>query len=322
MTKLELQKIEATGETRYYVDFPRQVIGGYSNPREVSVIFEPPRKTVKPLLSLMELEISGENIALDRWRLWFNNIAIAREIKPVVNLRIRDHSFVKAVFDIAPLLDGREVDEYKFRIRYMHSAGVEVLKVGFLLIYEEPGSRTETEYRLSPIVLNGKEREIILESTILPPYTLHLTGLAPHGALSISCGNSIVTEEGLVDSKVECNSRKIVISASNTEPPALLSSLVMFRMERPEPTIEITVEKTDSGIEAIIENNGTATADNVIVLILAAGNVLYRSKHEKLLPMQKIQVKTGLPKTSHITIRVIVKYKGETKIYEKKMKIA
>ena len=320
MAKLELQKIEAAGETRYYVDFPRQVIGGYSNPREVLVVFEPPRKTIKPLLSLMELEVSGENIALDRWRLWFNNIAIAREIKPVINLRMKDHSFVKAVFDIAPLLDGRELDEYRFRIRYMHSTGVEVLKVGFLLVYEEPGSRTETEYRLSPIVLNNEE--IVLESTILPPYTLRLTGLTPpHGALNISCGNNIVTEEGLVDSKVECNTRKIVINASNTEFPALLSSLVMFRMERPEPAIEITVEKNRSGIEATIENNGTATADNVIILILAAGNVLYRSKHEKLLPMQKIQVKTGLPKTSHVTIRVIVKYKGETKIYERKIKI-
>ncbi len=320
MVQISLKEISVAGELRYFVDFPRQEIGGYSNPKETEVVFEAPRKTVEPLVSLLELDLMGENFSRDRWRLWFNNIAIAREIKPVVVEPLATgKKYIKALFDITPLIEGKEFDEYRFRIRYLHSESMEIVKLGFLLVYREEGSSTELGYSLTPSILSGDEA--VVEAPVIPPYTLRITGILeqPSGLL-LDCGGGETVEDYLVDAKVSCKDRKIRLTLNGMESRAIISSIIAYRMERPEPSIDIRVDRQATTLNIEIENTGTATAENVIVLVLAAGTVLHRSKHETLHPGSSLSIKVDYKKNVHTTIRVITKYKGETRVYEKKLK--
>ncbi|MET1101128.1 MAG: hypothetical protein ABWW69_01420 [Pyrodictiaceae archaeon] len=316
------------GDLTYIVQFPNYILGGSSNPREFNTIFEAPLETLQPITALLELEILAKRSYIDRLRLWFNSIAVAREIKPMYSYKLGNEVFNKIIFNVKPLIEGRRVRQYPLRIYYDSQEEIRILKLALLLAYSAKESKTIASYAANSFTLNPAHEvtiNIASAKEMNRRSKVRVTGyINGNGSLAIDCcgDEKRINVSGIIDIETHCllGCGELKLKYLNGATEVLISSVLAYTVLRPEPEIEIALDELrEDNARIIVSNKGNAEPDNAILMVLAAGNITYRkslnipsNSHQKF----EIPIKKG----STNIVRVIWRYRGETRFTEAKIK--
>gem|GEM_PF-5405752 len=316
------------------------LMGGTSNPTSFSVSAEWPFK-VSPRKTLMEVGIFFQK-AIERlpWRLVMNNVTITREFKPLVCSIGSYGSFCKMILDITPIVDSKQITSFDILVEYNGLTPINLAHVSIIGVKEGYNVYSRFTYISGALSLPpGSSSKFILPDRYSERVKARLLTYMPHSMAKLSISSediefmSISNIDGLQEVEVNLDLgigpeiNQLYFKNSSTKANYLprevvISSLALFQLEKKGPRLVVKVDKVmEDYVEATIVNNGDVTANRIIVLSLAMGEILARTYLDKLDPGEKSQtIKIPRRRDTLTTIRVIWRYIDRTEFSEVKIR--
>ncbi len=326
------------GDLVYDYITPLTRLGGLSNPIHTSYKLEASTESGARLVeAYLEVAITSPEPYLRYWRLWLDGVAITREFKPLTSVRAGNHVFSKIVFNVTPILNPSK-REHVVAISYEGGREIIIDHVGLLVIYEADECKEKSYAYLSgALLLDPGDYYTVPLSIPLPSsgeLNIRVYGVMParQARLTISVNGEALTSYGGYMGGVEVVAHrelkptdKLVVELRH-EKPAIqyypryikVSSLLVEVGPRREPVIDVEASPEADGIRVSVRNNGTATAENVILLSVSKGMVLDRKFVGELRPGAAVVEK--LKGVDASLVRVVWRYKGKTMFKDYRVK--
>lgn len=291
------------------------------------------------------LEISAttsEDPSYVRWRLWLDNLQLAREFKPLMSKSLGDEKFYsKIIYDITPVFNCSQRVHY-VNVMYEGFRGLSIDHLSLVVPYETEDAETTYTYISTPKVLNLGEK--FRAEFSLPGLESEDTGelkiscIFPSKAakVSVSLNGELIEVLGgicnlgeLEFSQVTYKPGTNVLELSheskevNYYPRHFKLSHLLFKVSKyklPKLRIE-KVSLEGRRVRVKIVNEGESCPDKAIVMLMATGEVYGREilelKHRRAeveLPISK-SIKPG----SKVILRVIWRKLNQTHAIDREL---
>jgi len=323
---------EVKGDIIYDAITPQTRLGGLGNPIRASYRFETPLEEGSELIeALLEVALTTKEPMLRYWRLWFDGVAITREYRPQLYVKLEEEYFSKIVYNLTPIFKISKREHY-VTINYEGGAEITVDHIGLLVSYKntlvnrqylllsgslalEPGETYQFKLP-NPITLNGMVTARVYAIT---PSRYATLSLRVPKVVSTEVRNKIGGVEIYIQRALRIPTKVDLIELahgpSNIQyyPKYIkISSVILESGDLVEPIVDVVkiTNKQHNELDIELENRGIATATNVIVLSISKGIVLDRVIIPQLKPKD----------TRHVTlkfkddgiIRVVWRFKGKS----------
>ncbi|WP_156328016.1 hypothetical protein [Pyrodictium delaneyi] len=306
----------------YDNSLPEITLGGAGHPTSYTVTFEHILKTRSIDKALLELGIRVASMEIPRWKISFNDVVLTREFKPLLCVEISNGYFCKIVFDVTPIVTSKDSSQHKVDIEYIGVKELSIDHIGLLMLgsYEEamsiysywsgavslqPGSATdielpyEFEHAKAKIIayLPHSDAKLLISSDSVNTIIERTTGM-----------NELIVDLGTTK-RLKLEHRG---TGSYYPREILLSSILVYQMNVPEPSIDVNHRIVNDIAEIQLSNSGSDAAENVVVVSIAVGNVIDRKVLGKLEPGDAKKLQLKIKHGAINTIRVIWKHRGKT----------
>jgi hypothetical protein len=311
-----------------FIDTPLARLGGLQSSTEYSITVEPPTR-VNPIRAYLEIGMIVADRVLTKWRLWVNRIAVTREFKPTVLLKLEDRGafYAKTMYDLTPVLASVEAP-YRIVVQYEGSPEVELTDVSLTTLYPDEDSTTSYILYSGAVALEpGEEHSIELPSDLSNANLSLVIGFPSKLAqVTIRCGDTAQKVAGLVgyhEIGVTCRNRLSTVKLIYHRPQypfypktLIVSSLALEQSTRREPVMDIAVSKLEGGRAVVtVRNNGSSKPEMAMLIIISRGSILRRIDVGGVEPGQSIELAVdGVPEGA--LLRLVWRFKGETRVRE------
>jgi len=314
----------------YENSLPEIALGGSSHPTSYSVVFEHSLKASAIDRALLEVGIRASSMEIPRWKISFNDVVLTREFKPLICVETSDGFFCKLIFDVTPIVTSKQKYEHKVEIEYMGVKELILYHIGLLMLGSYEAARSLYGFWSGAISLQPSNSIDIVLPQKFDRAKARIVAYLPHtdASLVVSTSSSttvISRSTGMNEFTVELEDASY-LRLEHQGPggyypkEVLVSSILVYQIEIPEPSIEVSYNPNNGNIELNISNNGSDSAENVVVVSIAVGNVIDRKVLGELKPGQSQTVSLNIKQGSTNTIRVIWKHRGKTMFKDIKVK--
>ncbi len=330
---IQMQYNDGGFDIAYEVVAPHIVLGGIGNKTAYSLSFSLATSAEKVTKALLDIVLSTKNERLRRWKIELSGVVLTREFKPQICKKYSSGYVCKIIFDVTPIIRSKSSDNYLVNILYPDiNNEINLLHIGLLTIINEEKAHTKYVYLTEPLILNPNEEVTIRLPFRLENASIKMTVSIPHSSanLIILTNNEKITISGYQGSLEYSNSLRRAetltlthIGKSSYFPKEIIvSSMLIYSSTAPKPVINAEVKRIDSkSVEVVLENKGDGAASNVIVINIAAGNIIDRKVIGSIYAKEKRAVVINIDPNYLNIIRVIWRFKDETHIIEKKIKM-
>lgn len=310
------------------LDLPSQRLGGLHAATEYEVSFEPPVPST-PEKAFLEVGMLVRDVKLAKWRLWVNTVAVTREFKPSIVVKLDDVTgyYAKAIYDLKPVLASTS-PPYKLTIQYEGSPELEITDLSLLALYPDSDSTSSYQYYGGAVALEPGDSITVDVSSELGSYTATLVALVPSKAAEIvvECNGASKRVAGLVgvtDVRVPCRGGSITIthrkgSIQYFPRSVVVTSLVVENVVRREPDLAIEAREAGDRISVRVVNRGAASPDAVVLIAIRRGIAVERVELGPLPPGKEAEITVGA--RPPVTLRLVWRFKGETRIRELRLR--
>lgn len=314
----------------YENSLPEITLGGSGHPTSYSVVFEHSLKASVVDRALLEVGIRASSMEIPRWKISFNDVVLTREFKPLICVETSNGFFCKLVFDVTPIVTSKQKREHRVEIEYIGVKEFTLDHIGLLMLGSYEAARSLYGFWSGAISLQpGSSVDITLPQRF-DHAKARIVAYLPHTDASLVVGTDsgttvISRSTGMNEFTVELEDVSYLRlehqgSGGYYPKEVLVSSILVYKIEVPEPSIEVSYNLDNSSVELNISNNGSDAAENVVVVSIAVGNVIDRKVLGELKPGQSQTIALSIKQGSTNTIRVIWKHRGKTMFKDIKVK--
>ncbi|KSW12338.1 hypothetical protein CF15_06250 [Pyrodictium occultum] len=305
----------------YENSLPEVTLGGSGHPTTYSTTFEHGIRSATVDKALLEVGARSATMEIPRWKVLFNGVVVTREFKPSICARMGDGFFCKLVFDVTPIVNSKRRKDHTVGIEYMGVREFVVDHVGLLLMGSYDTVRSFYHFWSGAISLKpGDVIELSLPGR-LSGMKARIVAYIPHtsASLVVSTGEgtstiskSVGTNEFALDIGDAVQLRLEHKGTGEYYPRELLvSSILVYRIEAPEPRIEASYSVSADALKLEVSNAGDDRAENLVVTVFAVGNVVDRAVVGELKPGESKTLNLRLKPGSTNTVRVIWRHRGK-----------
>ncbi|ABM81110.1 hypothetical protein [Hyperthermus butylicus] len=331
MAKGELQLYlagEGSKDVFYESNLPQMLLGGDTHPTSYDVNFLlpfPPERTTDVLL---EVGVTTWSLEPFRWKISFNNVVVTREFKPSICTYINGGAaYCKLVYNVKPIVDSRPSNPLSVSIRYAGVREIRLDHIGLFAVAEDADVKARYYYLSGALALSNGEVFSVKMPFRFSNARIHIIVSMPSPeALIVARAGGKIIELGKAVGMVEYQHTlgditELALEATNVQSTLLVSSILVYEVEAPTPTVKIELEFIEGDEAKItIVNEGNGVAEKVIALSMALGSVLSRQVVGDLKPGTSKSLTVKIRPGTINTIRVIWSSRGKLEFKDLKIK--
>lgn len=251
----------------------------------------------RALKAYLEIHSIPLNLNYARWKIWFNSFPLSKEYKPNFSAEVGNASYGLFIYDVTPIVN-RDINRRSHKL-IIKNVGSTPLYVSYALLtvqFEKENVETRHEYRVIMSSCKHDAPCFLRPARCSPDVRSQsrVNGYSPHSPVEFYLGTKHWRKTILSPTKVidvvleECVDDQVFIMPINRSHDIYILTAHSFasRYERPVLDVKTSNAHKDGRVEVSLEitNKGNAEANELLVVGILHGTIVYRNKIDRLKP--------------------------------------